>query len=131
MEGQPGEHPGPLFSMMNTHSVQPQQTQCHITYTNQQTCQIIADNLKRSPLYNGEKEVTGPRYCPSLEVKIKRWYLTKDRARHQVFVEPEGLDVHEVYHRPLKLFTTGCSNCVYPLYPWFRKCAYHSTWLCD
>ncbi len=67
---------------------------CYITYTNERTHQIIRDNLHRSPLYTGEIVGTGPRYCPSIETKIMRF---PDKQRHQVFVEPMGLDTKEVY----------------------------------
>ncbi len=67
---------------------------CYLTYTNNDTHTIILDNLDRSPLYNGEILSTGPRYCPSIETKVVRF---RDKERHQIFLEPEGLDTHEVY----------------------------------
>lgn len=67
---------------------------CYITYTNRKTHEIILENLDRSPLYNGTILSTGPRYCPSVETKVVRF---KDKERHQVFLEPEGADTHEVY----------------------------------
>lgn len=67
---------------------------CYLTYTNLQTHEIILDNLKRSPLYNGTIVSTGPRYCPSIETKVVRF---KDKERHQIFLEPEGADTLEVY----------------------------------
>ncbi len=67
---------------------------CYITYTNEETHKIIRDNLHRSPLYSGEIVGTGPRYCPSIETKIERF---PDKERHQIFVEPMGLDTKEVY----------------------------------
>ncbi|MBE7020412.1 MAG: tRNA uridine-5-carboxymethylaminomethyl(34) synthesis enzyme MnmG [Ruminococcaceae bacterium] len=67
---------------------------CYLTYTNEQTHKIILDNLHRSPLYSGKIEGTGPRYCPSIEDKIVRF---KDKERHQVFIEPMGLDTDEMY----------------------------------
>ncbi len=67
---------------------------CHITYTNERTHAVIRENLARSPLYSGTIKGTGPRYCPSIEDKIVKF---PDRARHQVFLEPEGLDTFEVY----------------------------------
>ena len=70
------------------------QKPCYLTYTNQKTHQIILDNMDRAPLYNGVIEGTGPRYCPSIEVKIMRF---KDKERHQLFLEPEGGDTDEVY----------------------------------
>ncbi|MBR7110454.1 MAG: tRNA uridine-5-carboxymethylaminomethyl(34) synthesis enzyme MnmG, partial [Clostridia bacterium] len=70
------------------------QKPCYLTYTNQKTHQLILDNMDRAPLYNGVIEGTGPRYCPSIEVKIMRF---KDKERHQLFLEPEGGDTDEVY----------------------------------
>ncbi len=67
---------------------------CHIAYTNLQTHQVIADNMHRSPLYAGDIEGVGPRYCPSIEDKIKRF---SDKPRHQLFVEPMGADTDEIY----------------------------------
>ncbi|MCD8308169.1 MAG: tRNA uridine-5-carboxymethylaminomethyl(34) synthesis enzyme MnmG [Clostridia bacterium] len=67
---------------------------CYLTYTNNDTHTIILDNLDRSPLYNGEILSTGPRYCPSIETKVVRF---RDKDRHQIFLEPEGLDTDEVY----------------------------------
>lgn len=67
---------------------------CYITYTNEKTKQIILDNLHRSPLYGGDIKGVGPRYCPSIEDKIVRF---KDKERHQLFVEPMGLDTEEMY----------------------------------
>ncbi|HJV95958.1 MAG TPA: tRNA uridine-5-carboxymethylaminomethyl(34) synthesis enzyme MnmG, partial [Albitalea sp.] len=72
----------------------PQQVSCHITYTNLQTHDIIRGGLDRSPMYTGVIEGVGPRYCPSIEDKIVRF---ADKDRHQVFVEPEGLDSDEIY----------------------------------
>ena len=67
---------------------------CHLTYTNLQTHEIILGNLERSPLYNGGILSAGPRYCPSIETKVVRF---SDKQRHQIFLEPEGLDTNEVY----------------------------------
>ncbi len=67
---------------------------CYLTYTNDETHRIILSNLDRSPLYNGEIHSTGPRYCPSIETKVVRF---RDKQRHQLFLEPEGLDTDEVY----------------------------------
>ena len=72
----------------------PEQIPCHITRTNQQTHDIIRAGLDRSPLYSGVIEGIGPRYCPSIEDKIVRF---AERDSHQIFVEPEGLDTHEIY----------------------------------
>lgn len=91
---QPGDDPTPVFSFLGKREHHPQQVPCHITYTNARTHEIIAQNLSRSPMYSGEIEGRGPRYCPSIEDKIHRF---SDRDAHQIFVEPEGLTTHEVY----------------------------------
>ncbi len=70
------------------------QVDCYLTYTNEKTHKIIRDNLHRSPLFGGEIEGTGPRYCPSIEDKVVRF---SDKPRHQVFVEPIGIDTDEMY----------------------------------
>ena len=72
----------------------PRQVPCHITYTNERTHEIIRAGLDRSPMYSGEIEGIGPRYCPSIEDKVVRF---ADKTSHQIFLEPEGLDTHEVY----------------------------------
>ncbi len=78
----------------STNAIQREQVPCHITYTNQKTHEIITKNLDRSPLYSGRIRGIGPRYCPSIEDKVVRF---PDRDRHQVFLEPEGLDTEEIY----------------------------------
>jgi tRNA uridine 5-carboxymethylaminomethyl modification enzyme len=78
----------------STRKLPQRQIPCHITYTNQRTHKIIHDNLDRSPLYTGRIQATGVRYCPSIEDKIVKF---PDRMRHQVFLEPQGLDTDEVY----------------------------------
>ena len=75
-------------------SVQKEQVSCWLTYTNENTHQIIRDNLDRSPLFSGAIEGTGPRYCPSIEDKVVKF---PDKNRHQVFIEPEGLYTNEMY----------------------------------
>ena len=75
-------------------SIQKEQVSCWLTYTNEETHKIIMDNIDRSPLYSGEIEGTGPRYCPSIEDKVVRF---EDKNRHQIFAEPEGLYTDEVY----------------------------------
>jgi tRNA uridine 5-carboxymethylaminomethyl modification enzyme len=90
---QPGDEPPPHFSY-RTESLSVRQLPCHMTYTNPETHKVILDNLDRSPLYNGNIVGIGPRYCPSIEDKIKRFC---DKDRHQVFLEPDGLDT-EVYY---------------------------------
>lgn len=94
MQTQPGDTPVPAFSFMTREPVHPKQVPCHITYTTEKTHQIIRDSLHRSPMYSGAIEGIGPRYCPSIEDKIVRF---ADRDSHQIFVEPEGLQVNEVY----------------------------------
>lgn len=88
----PDKNPIP-FSYMNAEITVPQ-IDCHITYTNEKTHQIIRDNLHRAPMYSGQIDGEGPRYCPSIEDKIVRF---ADKDRHQIFLEPEGLDDHTVY----------------------------------
>jgi tRNA uridine 5-carboxymethylaminomethyl modification enzyme len=90
---QPGDHPPPPFSYRTDRILIPQR-ECHLTYTNQATHDIIRNNLDRSPLYSGIIESVGPRYCPSIEDKVVRF---AEKQRHQIFVEPEGLDVQEFY----------------------------------
>lgn len=94
LEAQPGDEPTPVFSFLGTRAEHPRQISCHITYTNARTHEIIRAGLDRSPLYTGVIEGVGPRYCPSIEDKIHRF---ADKERHQIFVEPEGLDTNEVY----------------------------------
>jgi len=94
MREQPGDDPRPVFSYLGTAADHPRQVSCHITATCARTHDIIRDGLDRSPLYTGVIEGVGPRYCPSIEDKVVRF---ADKDSHQVFVEPEGLDVHEIY----------------------------------
>ena len=75
-------------------TVQKDQVSCWLTYTNEETHKIIKDNIDRSPLYSGDIQGTGPRYCPSIEDKVVRF---ADKDRHQVFIEPEGLYTNEMY----------------------------------
>lgn len=81
------------FSFM-TDSLEMEQTPCHLTYTNEETHKIILDNIDRSPMYSGDMESVGPRYCPSIEDKVVRF---TDKNRHQVFIEPEGSETAEMY----------------------------------
>ncbi|MFA6356805.1 MAG: tRNA uridine-5-carboxymethylaminomethyl(34) synthesis enzyme MnmG [Candidatus Omnitrophota bacterium] len=92
-EAQPGDATLVAFSF-STVKIDRPQIPCHITYTNNNTHKIILDNLDRSPLYSGRIKGVGPRYCPSIEDKVVRF---KDRERHQIFLEPEGLDSDEIY----------------------------------
>lgn len=94
MEIQPGDEPRPVFSFMGSRDQHPQQVNCHITYTNSKSHDIIRDSMHESPMYSGAIKGIGPRYCPSIEDKVTRF---ADRERHQVFIEPEGLHTHEVY----------------------------------
>jgi len=93
LEVQPGDM-GIRFSYDPEEHPPMQQVPCHITYTNEKTKQIILDNLHRSPLYSGQIKGVGPRYCPSIEDKVKRF---QDKERHQIFLEPEGLTTEEIY----------------------------------
>ncbi len=94
MEEQPGDNPVPTFSFMGTADQHPKQVSCWITHTNEATHEIIRGGLDRSPMYSGVIEGVGPRYCPSIEDKIMRF---SDKNSHQIFVEPEGLNSHELY----------------------------------
>jgi len=93
MELQPGDDPPPPFSY-RTETITTPQIPCHLTHTNARTHEIIKENLDRSPLYSGVIDSVGPRYCPSIEDKVVRF---ADKQRHQIFVEPEGLDTNEFY----------------------------------
>ncbi|MFT5395300.1 MAG: tRNA uridine 5-carboxymethylaminomethyl modification enzyme [Gammaproteobacteria bacterium] len=94
LQAQPGDDPVPVFSYIGNADQHPEQVSCHITYTNEQTHDIIRGALDRSPMYNGNIEGTGPRYCPSVEDKVMRF---ADKDAHQIFIEPEGLTSNEVY----------------------------------
>lgn len=94
LEHQPGDDPRPVMSELSRRDVHPRQVHCHITYTNEQTHQIIHDNLAQSAMYSGNIEGVGPRYCPSIEDKVVRF---ADKPSHQIFIEPEGLNTTELY----------------------------------
>ena len=94
LQEQPGDVPTPVFSFTGNVEQHPQQISCHITHTNTRTHEIIRGGLDRSPMYSGIIEGVGPRYCPSIEDKIVRF---ADKESHQIFIEPEGLNTHEVY----------------------------------
>jgi tRNA uridine 5-carboxymethylaminomethyl modification enzyme len=91
---QPGDVPVPVFSYMGSAEDHPRQVSCYITHTNARTHEIIHSGLSRSPLYTGVIAGVGPRYCPSIEDKVVRF---AEKTSHQIFVEPEGLQTHEVY----------------------------------
>ena len=93
MEIQNGDKDIVSFSFENE-NIQKEQVPCYLTYTNEETHKIIRENLHRSPLYVGKIEGTGPRYCPSIEDKVVRF---SDKERHQIFIEPMGLDTEEMY----------------------------------
>jgi tRNA uridine 5-carboxymethylaminomethyl modification enzyme len=95
--GLPEQHsdvPHPVFSFLATRAMHPRQVPCHITATNERTHAIIRAASGRSPMFTGLIEGVGPRYCPSVEDKVVRF---ADRVSHQIFIEPEGLDTHEIY----------------------------------
>ncbi len=94
MEEQHSDDPLPVFSFLGNAAQHPKQLPCWITDTNSRTHDIIRANLDRSPMYTGVIEGVGPRYCPSIEDKIHRF---ADKDSHHVFLEPEGLDTHEIY----------------------------------
>ena len=96
-DGMPGgvnEGAVPVFSFMGSTAMHPRQVPCWITHTNARTHEIIRSGFDRSPMFTGKIEGVGPRYCPSVEDKINRF---ADKESHQIFLEPEGLDTHEVY----------------------------------
>lgn len=93
LQEQPGDETPQPFSFMNKEIKVPQ-ISCHITYTNKQTHEHILGDIKNAPLYSGQIQGTGPRYCPSIEDKVIRF---ADKDRHQIFLEPEGLDTDVVY----------------------------------
>lgn len=93
LEEQPGDIPPVPFSFLNNEITTPQ-ISCHITYTNEETHSLITNNLDQAPMYTGQIEGVGPRYCPSIEDKVVRF---KDRSAHQVFLEPEGLNSDLIY----------------------------------
>ncbi len=93
LQRQPGDVPPSPFSFLTARIVTPQ-IDCHITYTTPRTHELIRENLQRSPMYAGTITSTGPRYCPSIEDKVVRF---ADRERHQIFLEPEGLDDDTIY----------------------------------
>jgi tRNA uridine 5-carboxymethylaminomethyl modification enzyme len=94
LEVQPGDDPAPVFSFVGTRSMHPAQLPCWITHTNARSHDIIRSGLDRSPMYSGVIKSTGPRYCPSIEDKVVRF---AQRESHQIYLEPEGLDTHEIY----------------------------------
>jgi tRNA uridine 5-carboxymethylaminomethyl modification enzyme len=91
---QPSDEPLPVLSYLGRRTDHPRQIPCHITATSERTHEIIRAGLDRSPLYTGVIEGRGPRYCPSIEDKVMRF---AERNTHQIFVEPEGLETHELY----------------------------------
>lgn len=93
LEEQKGDNPPKPFSFLNSEITVPQ-ISCYMTYTSDKTHQVIRDNIQRAPMYSGQITSRGPRYCPSIEDKIMRF---ADKERHQIFLEPEGLDDHTVY----------------------------------
>jgi tRNA uridine 5-carboxymethylaminomethyl modification enzyme len=93
LEEQPGDTPPPPFSYL-TREITTPQVPCHVTYTNEATHAVIRENLHRAPMYSGQIQSSGPRYCPSIEDKVVRF---ADKTRHQIFLEPEGLDDPTVY----------------------------------
>jgi len=94
MREQHSDEPRPVFSYLGTRGSHPRQLPCHITATNERTHDIIRAAASRSPMFTGLIEGVGPRYCPSVEDKVVRF---ADKTSHQIFVEPEGLDTHEIY----------------------------------
>ncbi len=93
-EVQLGDNPPPYFSNRSDRSTDIEQSACYLTHTNEDTHRVIRDNLSVSPLYSGQINGIGPRYCPSIEDKVVRF---SERPRHQLFLEPEGLETSEYY----------------------------------
>ncbi len=104
LDEQPGDTEVIPFSF-ETEKVERPLVNCHIVYTNEETHKIIRDNIGRSPLYSGKISGIGPRYCPSIEDKVMRF---KERDRHQIFVEPEGLETDEIYLNGLSSSLPEC-----------------------
>ena len=94
LEEQPGDDPAPVFSYLGSRDEHPRQVSCWITHTSERTHEMIRGALDRSPLYTGQIEGVGPRYCPSIEDKVVRF---AEKSSHQIFIEPEGLDTFEIY----------------------------------
>ena len=94
LEEQPGDNPAPVFSYLGSRDEHPRQVSCWITHTSERTHEVIRNALDRSPLYTGQIEGVGPRYCPSIEDKVVRF---AEKSSHQIFIEPEGLDTFEIY----------------------------------
>jgi len=94
LEEQPGDDPAPIFSYLGSRAEHPRQISCWITHTSEHTHALIRGALDRSPLYTGQIEGVGPRYCPSIEDKVVRF---AEKSSHQIFIEPEGLDTFEIY----------------------------------
>ncbi len=106
-EAQPGDAEPTPFSFL-THRIDRPQVACHIGYTTEETGRVLRESFHRSPLYSGQIEGIGPRYCPSIEDKIVKF---PDKPRHQIFLEPEGLDTNEVYReRDVHQHACGCSG---------------------
>ena len=94
LEEQPGDDPAPVFSYIGSAEEHPRQVSCWIARTNEKTHEIIRAHLHESPMFTGAIDGVGPRYCPSVEDKVERF---ADKDSHQIFVEPEGLETHEIY----------------------------------
>jgi len=94
LEEQPGDDPAPVFSYLGSRDEHPRQVSSWITHTSERTHELIRGALDRSPLYTGQIEGVGPRYCPSIEDKVVRF---AEKSSHQIFIEPEGLDTFEIY----------------------------------
>ena len=92
-EEQPGDAVPTPFSFL-TEKIEREQIRCHLTYTTEETHRVLSESIARSPLYSGQIEGVGPRYCPSIEDKVVKF---PEKRRHQIFLEPEGLDTHEIY----------------------------------
>ena len=128
LDAQPADNPPVPFSYL-TDEIRVPQIDCHITYTTLETHKIIQDNIHLSAMYSGEIEGVGPRYCPSVEDKIVRF---ADKERHQVFLEPEGLDDPTVYPKwYFHVVAERCAACVLKDHTWFGDSEDAATGLCN
>lgn len=105
---QPGDVPCPVMSYLGSVEEHPKQVSCHIAYTNKNTHNIIQAGLATSPMYSGVIDSVGPRYCPSIEDKVVRF---AERNAHQIFIEPEGLNTHEVYPNGISTSLSYAVQC--------------------
>ena len=109
-----GDDPPVPFSFTDRAPIERAQIDCYLLHTNDRVHDLVRANIDRSPLFNGQIEGIGPRYCPSLEDKVMRF---PDRERHQMFLEPEGLDVAEIYVNGFSMSLPRDCSAI-----WFTRC---------